>query len=242
MICSLILGRLGSQGLPGKNTMDIMGHPMAWYPMNAAINTSYIDYNFISTDDPELKKIGHNIGFNIIDRPKNLATSEALGDEAYKHGYNSIVNILGEVPELLILLFCNAPTVSSSMIEQGIDLLRSNPSADSAVTVSKYNMYSPSRARRLNEEGYLDPFISYDLFSSQSDINCDRDSQGDVWCADVSLSVVRPDNFHNMEQGLPPQKWMGRKILPIYNNAGLDIDFEWQIGQIEWWLKKYGTI
>jgi len=51
-----------------------------------------------------------------------------------------------------------------------------------------------------------------------------------------------PTRFRTEPQGLPPQKWMGRKILPIYNNAGLDIDFEWQIGQIEWWLKKYGTI
>jgi CMP-N-acetylneuraminic acid synthetase len=237
MICSLILGRLGSKGLPGKNTMEIMGHPLAWYPMQAAVKTSSIDCHFISTDDPELKKIGHDIGFNVIDRPKHLATSGALGDDAYKHGYDSIVKILGEVPEMIVLLFCNAPTVNSSMINHGIDLLRSNPNADSAVTVSKYNMYSPSRARRLNDSGYLDPFISFDSFMHQSDINCDRDSQGDVWFADVSLSVVRPENFSNMEKGLPPQKWMGRKILPIYNNAGLDIDYEWQIGQIEWWIK-----
>ncbi len=33
-----------------------------------------------------------------------------------------------------------------------------------------------------------------------------------------------------------PQRWMGNKILPIYNNAGLDMDYEWQIGQVKWWL------
>jgi hypothetical protein len=30
---------------------------------------------------------------------------------------------------------------------------------------------------------------------------------------------------------------MGKKILPIYNEAGLDLDYEWQVGQVEWWLK-----
>ena len=27
-----------------------------------------------------------------------------------------------------------------------------------------------------------------------------------------------------------------KKILPIVNEAGLDIDYEWQIGQAQWWL------
>ena len=69
------------------------------------------------------------------------------------------------------------------------------------------------------------------------DINCDRDSQGDVWFADVAMSVIRPNNLDKLEVGMLPQKWMGRKILPIYNEAGLDIDYEWQLGQMEWWIK-----
>jgi len=32
---------------------------------------------------------------------------------------------------------------------------------------------------------------------------------------------------------------MGNTILPIYNDAGLDIDFEWQLGQAKWWMNKY---
>ena len=56
--------------------------------------------------------------------------------------------------------------------------------------------------------------------------------RGDVWFADVALSVIRPKNLENLESGVLPQKWMGRKILPIYNEAGLDIDYEWQLGQV----------
>ena len=47
MICSLILGRKGSIGFPGKNLYNINGHPLAWYPMQAALNTPEIDQNFI---------------------------------------------------------------------------------------------------------------------------------------------------------------------------------------------------
>ena len=105
------------------------------------------------------------------------------------------------------------------------------------VTVSSYNMWSPLRARKINDQGLLDPFVPFETFGDPSKLNCDRDSQGDVWFADMGLSVVRPRCMDNLQTGLLPQKWMGQKILPIYNEAGLDVDYEWQIGQVEWWIK-----
>jgi len=51
------------------------------------------------------------------------------------------------------------------------------------------------------------------------------------------MSVIRPKNLQNLHDGMLPQKWMGRKILPIVNEAGLDLDFEWQIGQAQWWIE-----
>ena len=54
---------------------------------------------------------------------------------------------------MLALLFANAPTVSGELIDHGVEILRADPTLDSAVTVSRYNMWSPLRARRLTEEG-----------------------------------------------------------------------------------------
>ena len=236
MICSLILGRKGSVGFPGKNLVEIDGKPLSYYPMTAAIQAKEIHKHFISTDDPRLKDLASEIGFEIIDRPAHLATSEALGEHAYQHGYEQICKIVGEKPHLLVLLFCNAPTVSTEQIKQGIRLLQENPAADSAVTVSKYNMFSPTRARRINADGLLEPFIPFENYPDPETINCDRDSQGDVWFADVSLSVIRPQNLENLDHGILPQKWMGRRILPIQNEAGLDLDYRWQLGQAAWWI------
>tara|TARA_B000000475_G_scaffold207383_1_gene169479 strand:+ start:215 stop:940 length:726 start_codon:yes stop_codon:yes gene_type:complete len=236
MICSLILGRKGSLGFPGKNLHKIDSHPLSWYPMQAAINSQEIDRHFISTDDPKLMELGHSVGFEVIERPDYLATAEALGDDAYKHGYEIICDMIGEKPELLVLLFCNAPTVSTKQINKGIQMLRADPSADSAVTVSRYNMFSPTRARRISEDGSLQPYIPFEYHYNSENINCDRDSQGDVWFADVAVSIIRSKNLENLKEGILPQRWMGKKILPIINEAGLDIDYEWQIGQVQWWL------
>ncbi len=240
MICALILGRKGSIGFPGKNTMPVLGRPLAWYPMSAARNSGVVDHFYVSTDDPAIQEVGASLDFEWIERPPHLATKQALGEDAYRHGYEVICERLGEKPELLVLLFCNAPTVSPQQIAEGVRVLRERPDLDSAVTVSRFNMYSPLRARRINQEGLLQPFVPFEVFGDPATLNCDRDSQGDVLFADVALSVIRPANLDHMEEGLLPQKWMGQRIYPIANDAGVDIDYEWQVGQIEWWLRKHG--
>ena len=57
----------------------------------------------------------------------------------------------------------------------------------------------------------------------------------------MSASIVRPKCLEKLDQGLLPQKWMGKKIAPIENIAGFDIDYEWQLPQLKYWIKKYGS-
>ena len=133
-------------------------------------------------------------------------------------------------------MFCNAATITSKTIDKAIKMLQDDQAADSVVTTSKYNMWSPLRARKINESGYLDPFVKFEYFGDPETLNCDRDSQGDVLYADMGCSVIRSRNLENLSSGLLPQKWMGQKILPILQEAGCDVDYEWQIPVVEWWL------
>lgn len=237
MITALLLGRKHSVGFPGKNHFPILGHPLAWYPMKAAVEARTVDRVYLSTDDEKLMKLAEDTGVEIIQRPQRLCTSEALGDHAFVHGYETIVERIGEKPEIVILLLCNAATLLPESIDKGVEVLRANPEYDSAVTVSRYNMWSPLRARKIGKDGLLHPFHSLDVFECDN-LSCDRDSQGDSWFADVALSVVRPRNLENIEAGQLPQKWMGQKIYPLKQEAGCDVDYEWQIPVVEWWLKK----
>ena len=63
--------------------------------------------------------------------------------------------------ELIILLFCNAATINAEMIDKGISVLREKPDVDSVVSVSKYNMWSPLRARKIGKDGLLHPFVPF---------------------------------------------------------------------------------
>lgn len=241
MIVGLLLGRKGSVGFPGKNTYPVLGRPLAFYPMNAAKMCSQIDKVYLSTDCEKLMQIAIENGVEVIERPAHLCTKEALGEHAYAHGYEEIRRRNPGYPvELVVLLFCNAATVTTETISRGIETLRARHELDSAVTVSRYNMWSPLRARKLGNDGCLEPFIDFETFGDPRTLNCDRDSQGDVWFADMGVSIVRPENLENIETGLLPQKWMGKKIFPMMQEGGCDVDYEWQLSSVEWWLKRYG--
>ena len=241
MIVAILMGRKDSKGFPGKNLHRVLGMPLAYYPMKAAMNCPEVDKAYLSTDDEYLMGLARDNGVLVIERPPELCTDEALGDHVYMHAYDIAKRTnKGREIEMLVLLMCNAPTITPDTITKGINILRENPEYDSCVTVSKYNMWSPLRARKITEEGLLEPVVRFESFGDPKNLNCDRDSQGDVWFADMGVSIIRPRCLENIEHGLLPQKWMGRKIYPLKQWGGLDVDFEWQVPQVEHWLSEHG--
>lgn len=244
MIAAILIGREGSTGFPGKNVKPVLGRPLMAWPLAAARAVAEIDHIYVSTDSDRIKAIGREYGARIIDRPPHLCTKEALGEHAYLHAHEVIRDEMrreGREPELYVLLMANAPTISAAQLREGIAALRAHPEYDSAVTVSCYNMWSPLRARKIGPDGLLHPFVPFETFGDPKTLNCDRDSQGDSWFADMGVSIVRPRNLDQLEEGLLPQKWMGQNIYPIKNEGGLDVDYGYQLPQAEYWLKANGV-
>lgn len=238
MIAALVLGRGGSVGFPGKNTSIVLGRPMMEYALLAAKNSRYVDEVYVSTDSTEIMEIAKKNEVHIIERPEYLCTKEALHQDAMIHGYHYVKN-LGKEIEIVVLLQCNAPLVLAEQIDEGIQALREHPDYDSAVTVSKYNMYSPTRARRIGADGLIHSFVPFEAFDDIDKITCDKDSQGDVYFAD-GVFIVRPRCLEHIEQGMLPYPWMGQKSYPIMNTGGLDVDYAWQVPQIEYMLRERG--
>ena len=240
MIVALMLGREGSVGFPGKNTFPVLSRPLMSYPLLAARFSKNVDLVYVSTDSEKIKRVALEYGATVIDRPPELATKYSLGEDAYVHGYQYIKKSLSKSIELIVLLFCNSATIVARTIDEGIDILRKDLTLDSAVTVSCYNMWSPMRARKINSEGLLQPFVPFEVFGDPQTLNCDRDSQGDVLFADMSVSIVRPHCLDNLDYGILPQRWMGQRIYPLKQWGGCDVDYQWQVPGVEFWLREHG--
>ena len=240
MIVAIIIGREGSVAFPGKNVHPVLGRPLTAYPLMAAQHSRYIDKTYMSTDSPRLQAIAREYGAEVLERPEELATSKALAEDAYAHAYRWIKDDLGEEIEIVVLLFCNAATILGSTIDEGIERLREDTELDSAVTVSSYNMWSPIRARRIDDQGLVQPFAPLESYGDLNVFTCDRDSQGDVYFADMSVSIVRPRCLEDLEYGVLPQRWMGQRIHPLIQTAGCDVDYAWQIPGVQAWLLEHG--
>ncbi len=190
---------------------------------------------FVSTDCEQIEAIAKEQGCTYIERPAFLATNEALAEDAFKHGYEAICAQAKSEIEFVVLLFANGATITPGIIDEGVKFLRDNPTYDSAVTVSKYNMFSALRARRI-EAGLVKPFMPPEMFEGA---NCDRDSQGDTYFVDCSVFVLRPRCF-DYSRGEIPFRWIGQKVHPLHQDGGCDIDFEWQFPMVEHFLRRVG--
>ncbi len=240
MIAAILIGKEGSSGFPHKNVFPVLGRPLVAYPLLAAVAAKHVDRSWVSTDSPRIAAIARAHGAEVIDRPAHLATKDAVSEDVYVHAYRHIQATTGQTPELLVLLMANAPTILPETIDEGIEVLRRDATLDSAVTVSCFNMYSPLRARRITDEGILQPFVPFEAVGDPGALNSNRDSQGDAWFADMGVSVVRSRCLETIEQGLLPQKFMGRRIHPLKQWGGVDVDFVWQIPHVEHWLREHG--
>jgi CMP-N-acetylneuraminic acid synthetase len=236
MITALICGRKGSQGLPDKNIYPVLGRPLTWYSLQAAVHSRSIHRIYLSTDSAVIAGIGKEHGVSLIPRPPELATDQALLEDVLRHGVKCIENDLRQTPEAVVILLSNAATVLSSNIDKAIDMLRQDPEADSVATVALLNQYSPIRAKRISD-GKLLPAVNPAQFGNT--ITCDRKCIGDIYFCDASLWVIRPRCMTHPDPQ-PPFPWMGKKILPIVQRGGLDVDDEEGIFATIQWLRRHG--
>ena len=244
MIAAILIGRAGSRSFPGKNTATIFGRPLFAYPLRAAAQVKEIDSIVVSSDDDTMKnyirsRTGYPYQGKVIryhERPRFLCTDDAQAGEVYQYVFKDLTehDTTRVTYDILVLLMANAPMVTPEIIQQGIAVLRNDRTLDAAITVSRYNMWNPSRARTIAQDGCLYPMARF------PDATCDRDSLGDCWFADFGAVLVRPSCLEKLD-GLPPQNWMGQRIYPLTQDwPGFDVDFPWQMPYVEHWLRKHG--
>lgn len=238
MNIGLVIGKKNSTGVPGKNVREIVGRPAAEYAFIAA-KYAGLDKIYISTDSKEIAQIGKPYGAIHIERPPELATPDALTEDALVHAYKHIKNDLkNETITTISLLFCNNPAINVYLLKEAIEFTGETKEYDSCFSVVKYDMFSPARARRLTDEGQMKPFVDFKYLDKN--VSSIRDSQGSCYFCDLSIQVMKPVCFEKMDEGQLPFRWQGKRSKAIITDFGFDIDTEWQYVVIEHWLRKHG--
>jgi len=236
MNIAILFGRKNSKSVKNKNVLNFFGKPAFSYPLEAALNSKFIDKTYVSTDSSKIINFCKKKNCGIIERPKRLCTDNALLEDAIQHAVNYCYNENKKVKNFIILL-CNSICISSKELDKGFQIMKKFK-PDSVTTISKFNMFSPVRAKKISGK-FLETYIPNNIIKNYTDLSCDRDKSIDTFFCTGSFTISTAKILKNLKKNPFPFRWIGKKSrYMIQDNCVGDIDFEWQIPVIKWWLKK----
>lgn len=234
-IAALICGRLEDDRFPGRNTFPLVGRPMMVYPILAALHAQCVDRVFVTTDVPAIARVARHRGVEVIERPDELMGLSVTLEQILVHGYDAVTKKLGGEPEALVVLLCNAPTVTGGLIDKGVEVLLQDRTLDAVMSVTRHNEYHPRYALHLGEGGVLkSPAGEASLLPLQED----------AYFPDSLLWVLRPQCiFQDSLKTVLSNCIVNcatQRVFPLIHEGHGDVDYMWQIPAIEEWLRRQG--
>ena len=199
MVISLIAGQQEDKKFPGRNTFPLLGRPMMVYPILAAQHAAEVDRVFLTTDSPAIERVAAGMGVTtLLRRPEVSGPSVRLSEVVVEAAAQAAKSV-GETPEAIVLLLCNAPTVTGGLIDHGVEILRKDPSLDAVMSVSLHNEFHPANALRLGEGGRLRSYAA------------DRETlkkKDEAYFSDALLWVFRPRVLESAPRAQGLSEWI----------------------------------
>jgi N-acylneuraminate cytidylyltransferase len=154
-VLALIPARGGSKSVPRKNVRLLAGHPLIAYSIAAGLASRGVGRVVVSTDDDEIAAVARAYGAETpFVRPAELAQDETLDLPVVEHALEWLWRKEGYRPSIIVQLRPTSPLRPKDLVEQGIDVLKTHPDADSARAVipsrqTPYKMWRPAENGRI---------------------------------------------------------------------------------------------
>lgn len=230
-ICCLLTGR-GNNTLRDKNVLDVLGHPVLYYGANAAVKSGVFDKLFCSSDDDKILNEANKLGFEKIVRPIELALPTAQHVDCIFHALEHMKGI-GYIPDIICVLLANNVTVTSKMIEDCVNKMKSNIEEISAVCpVYIDNDHHPLRCKRI-ENGEVVSYIDTDktISTNRQDLPQCVFLAHNIWVINTKKLLAR-------EFGEGPWSFLGKKVIPYIIEESIDIHDELDLLKASHWVSK----
>ena len=213
-LLALIPARGGSKGVPKKNMRLVKGKPLLAYTIETALNSSYIDTVYLSSDDTEILELGITLRAQVISRPFELASDNSTAFDVVAHFLSQIQHeILSQNP-YIIYLQPTSPLRTSAHIDEACRLMQSK-AAKLLMSVVKLNM-SPYKSFKMGKDGRLKS-----LFSEQLS-NTNRQTLPVVYYPNGAIYIFQTSEFSR--RGIFPSD--GSLPYIMSERDSLDIDSE----------------
>ena len=234
-VYALLTGR-GNNTLKDKNILEILGHPVLYYPANATNHAKTISRRFCSSDDLKILSIAEELGHIPIQRPEKLARPESQHIECIFHALEFIKKMY-TLPEMLVVTLANNVTIKSEWIDTCVEMMKKDMSLSAVVPVYQDNDHHPLRAKKIDEKGRLQPYekeVTNFVSTNRQDLPKCYFLAHNFWVLNVHRML------YNRGQGQPPWTFMGNNIAYYEIEESIDIhkEIDLYIAK-EWILENY---
>jgi CMP-N-acetylneuraminic acid synthetase len=231
-IAALLTGR-GNNTLKDKNILPILGNPLLFYPAHAARISKYVDAWYASSDDSKILDAAALYGYKPIVRPEEFARPDSKHVDAIMHSLEVMKDQDNYEPDILIVLLANNAIIKASWIDACIEMILNDNEVSAAVPVFQEQEHHPYRAKKIDKNGHLVPFVDdivdKDISTNRQDLTPAYHLGHNFWVLNLKKSVYAAD-------GLPPWKFMGKTVRPFLVEMCFDIHTLEDIRVTERWL------
>lgn len=217
-ILAIIPARGGSKGLPNKNILPLLGHPLISYSIKAGLDSKFINRVIVSTDSEIIAEISKKYGADVpFIRPSIYAQDLSTDFEVFEHALDWLRDNEGYEPDIIVQLRPTSPVRKTEIIDEGIiKLASSNCDSLRIVTPSPITPY-----KMWNIENELLPMKQLLSLNSVSEpFNQPRQKLPTVYWQIGFLDVIKANTI------LKEKSMTGSKVLPfiVENKYAIDID------------------
>lgn len=235
MIVALVAGQEEDRKFPGRNTFSLLGRPMMSYPILAAQHAKEVDRTFLTTDSEAIKRVAEGMGVTTLQRGPHTSGPSVHLREVLREAIAQVSQAIGEMPEAIVLLLCNAPTVTAGLIDHGVEIFRKDSSLDAVISVSMHNEFHPRQALRMAEGGLIRSYLSDEGRQANTK---------EAYFPDALFLLFRPQVLTGPAS---TQGEDGRildcencRVFPLVHEGYGDVDHIWQVPAVEEWLRRQG--
>jgi len=232
VVLAIIPARGGSKSVPRKNLRMFCGQPLIVHSINVARHVSMIDRCVLSTDDSEIAEVAKAHGAEVpFLRPKELAEDNTLDLPVFQHTLTWLRDQEDYQPDVVVHLRPTSPLRTSTHVAESLNLLLTNPEADSvrAVTIPAHNPFKMWE----QVDGYLRPLMKW---KNSEPYNAPRQELPVIYWQNGYVDVTRVATI------LEKRSMTGDRILPYLIDTAFPVDLDSIEGfeMAEMIVKRYG--
>lgn len=231
-VTALLTGR-GNNTLKDKNVLDVLGHPVIYYPAHAGKMAKTVDSYYCSSDDEKILNAALEEGYTPIVRPLELALPTSQHIDSIMHAIN-IIKTKEELADIIVVILANNVTIKSEWIDKCVKMMQDDMTISAVVPVYEDNDHHPLRGKRV-VNGRLEMYeqnVEGKISTNRQDLPTCYFLSHNFWVLNTRLLL------ESKGEGQQPWGFMGNNIAYFEIDESIDIHKEIDLYIASKWIEE----